>query len=98
MNSNIIVALFSLAGTLIGTFGGIITANKLTNFRIEQLEKKVEKHNTIVERTYILERDLKTAFNYIEEIKTRQDKEEDKIENVESKMENRINDLYKHEQ
>lgn len=98
MDSNIIVALFSLAGTLIGTFGGIITANKLTNFRIEQLEKKVEKHNTIVERTYILERDLKTAFNYIEEIKTRQDKEEDKIENVESKMENRINDLYKHEQ
>ena len=54
MDSNIIVALFSLAGTLIGTFGGIITANKLTNFRIEQLEKKVEKHNTIVERTYIL--------------------------------------------
>lgn len=98
MDSNIIVALFSLAGTLIGTFGGIITANKLTNFRIEQLEKKVEKHNTIVERTYILERDLKTAFNYIEEIKSRQDKEEDKIENVESKMENRINDLYKHEQ
>ena len=97
MNSNIIVALFSLAGTLIGTFGGIITANKLTNFRIEQLEKKVEKHNTIVERTYILERDLKTAFNYIEEIKSRQDKEEDKIENVESKMESRINDLYKHE-
>lgn len=98
MDSNIIVALFSLAGTLIGTFGGIITANKLTNFRIEQLEKKVEKHNTIVERTYILERDLKTAFNYIEEIKSRQDKEEDKIENVESKMESRINDLYKHEQ
>lgn len=98
MNSNIIVALFSLAGTLIGTFGGIITANKLTNFRIEQLEKKVEKHNTIVERTYILERDLKTAFNYIEEIKSRQDKEEDKIENVESKIESRINDLYKHEQ
>ena len=98
MDSNIIVALFSLDGTLIGTFGGIITANKLTNFRIEQLEKKVEKHNTIVERTYILERDLKTALNYIEEIKNRQDKEEDKIENVESKMENRINDLYKHEQ
>ena len=98
MDSNIIVALFSLAGTLIGTFGGIITANKLTNFRIEQLEKKVEKHNPIVERTYILERDLKTAFNYIEEIKSRQDKEEDKIENVESKIESRINDLYKHEQ
>ena len=98
MDSNIIVALFSLAGTLIGTFGGIITANKLTNFRIEQLEKKVEKHNTIVERTYILERDLKTAFNYIEEIKSRQDKEEDKIENVESKIESRINDLYKHKQ
>ena len=43
-------------GTMIGTFGGIITANKLTNYRIEQLEKKVEKHNSVVERVYVLEK------------------------------------------
>lgn len=56
MNESIIVAVLSLFGTLGGTFGGILTANKLTNYRIEQLEKKVEKHNRVVERVYILEK------------------------------------------
>lgn len=56
MESGILVALLSFAGTLIGTLGGILTANKLTNYRIEQLEKKVEKHNKVVERVYILEK------------------------------------------
>lgn len=56
MNEAIIVAVLSLFGTLGGTFGGILTANKLTNYRIEQLEKKVEKHNRVVERVYILEK------------------------------------------
>ena len=52
MGDTIAVALISFAGTLIGTFGGIITSNKLTNYRIAQLEKKVEKHNSVVERVY----------------------------------------------
>lgn len=56
MTEAIIVAVLSLLGTLGGTFGGILTANKLTNYRIEQLEKKVEKHNRVVERVYILEK------------------------------------------
>ena len=37
--------LFNFAGVAIGTFGGILMSNKLTNYRIEQLEKKVDKHN-----------------------------------------------------
>lgn len=41
MNDVVIVGLLSLAGTLAGTFGGILTANKLTNYRLEQLEIKV---------------------------------------------------------
>ena len=57
MDSTVIVALLSFTGTLIGTLGGIIAASKLTSYRIEQLEKKVEKHNKVVERVYILERD-----------------------------------------
>ena len=57
MNDVVIVALISLVGTLGGTFGGIITATKLTNYRIEQLEKKVEEHNKVVERTYKLEKE-----------------------------------------
>ena len=57
MDNTIVIALISFAGTLIGTFGGIVTSNKLTNYRIAELEKKVEKHNQVVERVYILEKD-----------------------------------------
>lgn len=67
--SSIAVAVISLVGTLFGTFGGILTSAKLSNYRIEQLEKKVEKHNTVVERTYNLEGDVKTIQVEIEEIK-----------------------------
>ena len=56
MSESVMVAVLALIGTLGGTFGGILTANKLTNYRIEQLEKKVEKHNQVVERVYILEK------------------------------------------
>lgn len=56
MNETVIIALISLIGTLGGSFAGIITANKLTNYRIEQLEKKVEKHNSVIERVYKLEK------------------------------------------
>ena len=51
----IIIACISLIGTAIGTFGGIRTSNKLTNYKIEELTKKVEKHNNLVERMYKLE-------------------------------------------
>ena len=55
MNMQIITALIAFAGTVIGTFGGILAANRLTTYRIEQLEKKVDKHNNLVERMYGLE-------------------------------------------
>ena len=55
MSETIVVGLLSLIGSLAGTIGGIIAASKLTNYRIEQLEKKVSKHNSVIERTYRLE-------------------------------------------
>ena len=55
MSENIIVAFIALFGTLFGTFGGIMTSNKLTGYRIEQLEKKMEKYNNLIERTFRLE-------------------------------------------
>lgn len=55
MSETVIVSLISLIGTLIGTFGGILVSNKLTNYRLEQLEKKVAEHNNLVKRTYELE-------------------------------------------
>ena len=71
ISSDIVVGFLSLIGTLIGTLGGILVSNKLTNFRIEQLEKKVEKHNTLIERTYILEGQMKEVQDDISEIKGR---------------------------
>lgn len=56
MSETVIVSLISLVGTLGGTLGGILVSNKLTNYRIEQLEKKVEKHNGVIERVYELEK------------------------------------------
>ena len=56
MSETVLVAVLSLAGTLCGSLFGILTANKLTNYRIEQLEKKVEKHNSVIERVYELEK------------------------------------------
>ncbi|WP_424685152.1 hypothetical protein [Enterococcus sp.] len=69
MNETVVVALVSLIGTLIGTFGGIVTANKLTIYRIEQLEKKVEKHNGVIERTFILEGKMREVEHDIVDLK-----------------------------
>ena len=57
MSETLVVSILSLIGTLIGSLVGILTANKLTNYRIEQLEKRVEKHNNVIERVYSLEKD-----------------------------------------
>ena len=55
MPTEIMVALISLAGSGVGAFVGILASAKLTNYRLEQLEKKVDKHNTVIERTFKLE-------------------------------------------
>ena len=72
MEEYLVTAALSLLGTLIGTFGGIVTGSKLTNYRIEQLEKKVEKHNNIVERTFKLEGRKNEAEHDIRDIKDRE--------------------------
>lgn len=71
MSEPIITAFFSLIGTLIGTFGGIITGSKLMNYRIEQLEKKVEKHNNVVERMFIAEGHIEELQHDVKDIKTK---------------------------
>ena len=55
MSENIIVALITLGGSGIGSLVGIIVSSRLTAYRLEQLEKKVDKHNGLIERTYKLE-------------------------------------------
>lgn len=63
MATEIVVALITLGGSAIGAFSGVIISSRLTTYRLEQLEKKVEKHNKVVERITVLERDMK-AVNY----------------------------------
>ena len=53
--TEVIVAVIALAGTAIGSLGGILAASRLMNYRIEQLEKKVDKHNNVVERIAVVE-------------------------------------------
>lgn len=55
MTEQVTIALIGLMGSGIGSLVGIAVNSKLTNYRLEQLEKKVEKHNSIIERTYSLE-------------------------------------------
>lgn len=55
MSETVLTALITLAGTALGTLGGIFTASKLTVYRLSQLEKKVDKHNHLVERMYNVE-------------------------------------------
>ena len=74
MTTEIITALLALLGTLIGTLGGILTAGKLSNYRIEQLEKKVDKHNNIVERVFAVENSVKSAHHRIDELREEMNK------------------------
>jgi hypothetical protein len=69
MPNEIIVALIALLGTALGTFGGIMTSSKLTNYRIAKLEEKVDKHNHLVERMTVCEQSLKSSWHEIKEIK-----------------------------
>ena len=55
MSEPVLLAILSLVGTLVGTFAGIVTSGKLTSYRIEQLEKKVEKFSDVVNRVFDLE-------------------------------------------
>lgn len=72
MEPEILVSLITLAGSALGTFAGIMVNTKLTNYRIEQLEKKVDKHNSAVERTMILEEQMKVANHRIEDLERKE--------------------------
>lgn len=68
MSTELLVALLALAGTLAGSFSGILVANKLVNYRLEQLEKKVEKHNNLIERVAMAENEIKIINHKIDDL------------------------------
>ena len=69
MTEPIIVALLGFAGTLLGSLFGILAAQKLTQYRLAQLEDKVNKHNSLIERTYKLEGRMDEAEHDIKDLK-----------------------------
>lgn len=69
MTETVIVAILSLIGTLFGSLAGILAANKLTTYRLQQLEAKVEKHNKVIERVYNLEKQEAVIEEEIEQLK-----------------------------
>lgn len=73
MSNEVTVAIMALVGSAIGTIGGIIASSKLTNFRLEQLENKVDKHNSVIERTFILEEKMKVANHRIDDLEKKVD-------------------------
>ena len=73
MTSEVPIAVLSLLGTAFGSVTGIMAANKLTNYRIAELEKKVDRHNTIIERFALLEQDNKTQWNRIDDLRSSMD-------------------------
>lgn len=71
MQSEVLVAIISFAGTAVGSIVAVVTANSLTNYKIEELRKQVEKHNTIIDRVYQLEAEDKVKNEEIKEINHR---------------------------
>ena len=68
--SEIIVALLAFLGTVLGSGLSIIANSRLTNYKIDELKKTVEKHNSLVERMYKLEEDtaiIEEKINVIED-------------------------------
>lgn len=69
MNSEVLVALLSLAGTLLGSLAGVLASSKLTNYRIAQLEKKVDKHNGFGEKIPVIQEQINFINHQIEDLK-----------------------------
>ena len=67
-DSSVISALISGGLALIGTFGGILAGNKLTTYRISELEKKVDKHNNFAERLPVLEEKIEVSNHRLENL------------------------------
>lgn len=68
MENEIFVAVLALIGTLAGSLGGVLTSNKLTNYRIKQLEEKVDRHNNFAGRIPVIEEQVKVINHRIDDL------------------------------
>lgn len=72
VDPSIIVAGVSLVGTVIGTFSGIVVSSRLTNYRLEQLEKKVDEHNGFGRKIPVIEERLKVINHRLDDLENPQ--------------------------
>ena len=64
IQANIIIAVCGCLGSVIGSFGGF----RLISYRVEQLEKKVDKHNNFAERLPVVEEQIKVINHRLEDV------------------------------
>ena len=69
MELELLTALLSVVGSLLGTLGGILAGTKLINYRLKQLEDRVQAHNGLIERTYKLEGQMQECVHDIRDLK-----------------------------
>jgi len=67
--TSILVAALALVGTAIGSVAGIKASNQMVNFRLDKIERKVDKHNNFMERLATIEANCKTMCQDIDELK-----------------------------
>ena len=70
MSNDVLVAMLAFCGTLVGTIGGMVASAKLTTYRIQQLEKKVDKHNNFAERVPLIEKSVEELNEYLDDVKS----------------------------
>lgn len=75
MSSDIIVAIVAFLGTLVGTFGGIVASAKLTNYRLQQLEARVQEHNNFARRLPVIEEKIEVANHRISDLERKVERE-----------------------
>ena len=68
MDTNVVVAMISLIGTLGGSLGGILVSSKLTNYRLQQLENRVAEHNHFAQRLPVIEEQIKVINHRLEDL------------------------------
>lgn len=71
MTDAVLVAVISGICTLIGSCGGVVASSRLTQYRLAQLEKQVNRHNQVIERTFRLEGRMNEAEHDIRDLKAR---------------------------
>lgn len=71
MSGELVTSLIALIGTCVGSLSGVLAANRLTNYRIRQLETKVERHNNLIERMYKVEERAKSNSHRINDLEAK---------------------------